>query len=279
MVLVFLACGVVALKQLDVTSLSSLNKIWSESILVAQGGEASGGMGFWSVVFFAWFCNAAMHVGMADLSVFRFAKKASYGWASSAGMYVGHYMAWIAAALMLAAQIKLTQNTNPVPGPMANHVVGFAGIICVIVAGWTTANPTIYRAGLAFQAIVPRFSRAKVTFFAGMVATIAGVFPAFAWKLLTFVGLYGTILAPMGGILFFDWYYKRKADAEAFHRFIPTSSFNVSVLVAWLLPVGIAFYCIQFLGVSAWYCPLPCWVACGLLYLLLSRRSDSTLTA
>ena len=279
MVLVFLACGVVALKQLDVSSWSSLNTIWSESIIVAQGGEEGGRMGFWSVAFFAWFCNAAMHVGMADLSVFRFAKKASYGWATSAGMYVGHYMAWIAAALMLAAQIKLTQDTNPVPGPMANHVVGLAGIICVIVAGWTTANPTIYRAGLAFQAIVPSFSRAKVTFFAGMVATVAGVFPAFAWKLLTFVGLYGTILAPMGGILFFDWYYRRNADAEAFHRFTPTSSFNVSVLVAWLVPVGIAVYCIQVLGVSAWYCPLPCWVACGLLYLLLSRRSDSTVTA
>lgn len=278
MVLVFVACGVVALKQLDVTSWSSLNQIWSESILVAQGGEGGGRMGFWSVAFFAWFCNAAMHVGMADLSVLRFAKKASYGWASAAGMYVGHYMAWIAAALMLAAQIKLTQDTNPVPGPMANHVVGLAGIICVIVAGWTTANPTIYRAGLAFQAIVPRFSRAKVTFFAGMVATVAGVFPAFAWKLLTFVGLYGTILAPMGGILFFDWYYKRKADPEAFHRFSPTSSFNLSVLFAWLIPVGIAVYCIQFLGVSAWYCPLPCWLACGLLYLLLSRRSDSTVT-
>ena len=279
MVLVFLACGVVALKQLDVSSWSSLNQIWSESILVAQGGEGGGRMGFWSVAFFAWFCNAAMHVGMADLSVLRFAKKASYGWASSAGMYVGHYMAWIAAALMLAAQIKLTQNTNPIPGPMANHVVGLAGIICVIVAGWTTANPTIYRAGLAFQAIVPRFSRAKVTFFAGMVATVAGVFPAFAWKLLTFVGLYGTILAPMGGILFFDWYYKRKADPESFHRFKPTSSFNLSVLFAWLIPVGIAVYCIQFLGVSAWYCPLPCWLACGLLYLLLSRRSAPTVTA
>ena len=58
-----------------------------------------------------------MHVGMADLSVFRFAKKPTAGWATSAGMYVGHYMAWIAAAFMLAAQIKLHQDANPVPGP------------------------------------------------------------------------------------------------------------------------------------------------------------------
>lgn len=279
MVLVFLACGAVALKQLDVSSWAGLEKVWTESVLVAQGGESQSTMGFWSVAFFAWFCNAAMHVGMADLSVFRFAKKASYGWASSAGMYVGHYMAWIAAALMLAAQIKLTQDTNPVPGPMANHVVGFAGIICVIVAGWTTANPTIYRAGLAFQAIMPKSSRAKVTFFAGMVATVAGVFPAFAWKLLTFVGLYGTILAPMGGILFFDWYFRRKASAAEFHAYQPTSSFNIVVLLSWLIPVGIAVYFIQFKGISAWYFPLPCWVACGLLYLLFSRRSETPTTA
>ena len=63
-------------------------------------------MGFWSVLFFAWFCNSAMHVGMADLTVFRFAKKSNHAWATAAGMYVGHHMAWMAAAFMLAAQIK-----------------------------------------------------------------------------------------------------------------------------------------------------------------------------
>ncbi len=42
-------------------------------------------------------CNIAMHIGMADLSVLRFAKKSWYGVASAAGMYVGHFMAWISA--------------------------------------------------------------------------------------------------------------------------------------------------------------------------------------
>ena len=42
-----------------------------------------------------------MHFGMSDLSIFRFARKPSYGWASAAGMYVGHYMAWIAAATLI----------------------------------------------------------------------------------------------------------------------------------------------------------------------------------
>jgi len=279
MVLVFLACGVVAFKQLGASSWEELNAIWSESILFAQGEKSESTMGFTSVFLFAWFCNAAMHVGMADLSVFRFAKKASAGWATSAGMYVGHYMAWIAAAFMLAAQIKLNQDANPVPGPMASNVVGLAGIICVVVAGWTTANPTIYRAGLAFQAMVqtvfPNVSRFWVTFAAGLVATVAGAFPAFAWKLLDFVGLYGTILAPMGGVIFFDWYFRQKGDASAFQKSSPATSFSVPVLLAWLIPVLPAFYLIVYKGYTAVNFVLPCWLITGVLYLIFSKKPSA----
>ena len=272
MILVFAACGIVAFKQLEVSDWAALNSLWSESIVFAQEGQAASSMSFWSVVFFGWFCNAAMHVGMSDLSVFRFAKKPSYGWASAAGMYVGHYMAWIAAAFMLAAQIKLLRDANPVPGPMAYSVAGIAGIICVIVAGWTTANPTIYRAGLAFQAIVPKVSRFKVTLFTGFIATVAGTFPAFAWKLLGFVGLYGTILAPIGAIIFFDWHFIRKGEAARLHHAKPSSSFSIPVLLSWLIPVGIAIYFIQVVGIAAHFFPLPCWIACGLLYLALNKK-------
>lgn len=275
MILVFAACGIVAFKQLEVSDWAALKSLWSESIVFAQSGQGDSTMGFWSVVFFGWFCNAAMHVGMSDLSVFRFAKKPSYGWASAAGMYVGHYMAWIAAAFMLAAQIKLLKDANPVPGPMAYSVTGIAGIICVIVAGWTTANPTIYRAGLAFQAIVPKASRFKVTLFTGLVATIAGTFPAFAWKLLTFVGTYGTILAPIGAIIFFDWHYRRNGDPEQLHNAQPASSFSIPVLVSWVIPVGIALYFIYGKGIAAHFFPLPCWLACGLLYLILSKKETT----
>ncbi|MBK1875335.1 purine-cytosine permease family protein [Pelagicoccus mobilis] len=280
MVLVFLACGIVAFKQLGAGSWEELNSIWTESIVFAQDGESESTMGFWSVFLFAWFCNAAMHVGMADLSVFRFAKKASAGWATSAGMYVGHYMAWVAAAFMLAAQIKLNQDANPVPGPMANNVVGLAGVICVVVAGWTTANPTIYRAGLAFQAmaqtIFPNVSRFWATFTAGLIATIAGAFPAFAWQLLGFVGLYGTILAPMGGVIFFDWYVRRKGDVAAFHDSAPHTSFSVPVLLAWLIPVVPAFYLIVYQGYTAVNFVLPCWLITGVLYLVLSRKPSAS---
>lgn len=271
MVLVFFACGLVALHQLGAANWEGLNEIWNESIVTAQGGEAKSTMGFWSVLLFAWFCNSAMHIGMADLSVFRYAKKASSGWASAAGMFVGHYMAWIAAAFMLAAQIKATGDANPVPGPMAANVAGLAGIICVIVAGWTTANPTIYRAGLAFQAMIPGSKRATMTLVAGVLATVAGIFPAFAWKLLGFVGLYGTILAPMGAIIFADWHFSGKVGFQKFYAEKMKMVFNPIVLISWLVPVAIALYFIQGQGVASWFCILPCWIACGILYVILSK--------
>ncbi len=89
---------------------------------------------------------------------------------------------------------------------MAYQACGIAGLICVIVAGWTTANPTIYRAGLAFQAIVPRSSRFVVTLVTGAIATIAGMFPAIAMQLLGFVAIYGMILMPMGAVIFVDFW-------------------------------------------------------------------------
>tara|TARA_Y100000782_G_scaffold115422_1_gene158295 strand:- start:25579 stop:25725 length:147 start_codon:yes stop_codon:yes gene_type:complete len=43
-----------------------------------------------------------------------------------------------------------------------------------------------------------------VTVLVGGLATVAGVFPAFAMKLLDFVAIYGYVLAPMVAIFAFD---------------------------------------------------------------------------
>ncbi|MGJ8694708.1 MAG: purine-cytosine permease family protein [Verrucomicrobiaceae bacterium] len=271
MVLVFLACGFVALKQIGADNWEGLNAVWTQSINIAQDSNATEPMGFWSVALFAWFCNSAMHIGMADLSVFRYAKNANAGWAAAGGMFVGHYMAWISAAFMLAAQIKMSGDTSPNPGIMAANVAGLAGIVCVVVAGWTTANPTIYRAGLAFQAMIPGSSRTTMTLVAGTVATIAGLFPAFAFKLLDFVGFYGTVLAPMGAVIFADWYFARRAGFTQFAAEKSGIGLNPAVLLAWLIPVAFATYLIKIVGVSSWFCILPCWIATAILHIVFSK--------
>ena len=73
------------------------------------------------------------------------------------------------------------------PGPVAYRAAGLAGAICVVIAGWTTANPTIYRAGLALQAIKPKWKTWKVTAIVGVITTSAALFPALVMKLLEFV--------------------------------------------------------------------------------------------
>jgi purine-cytosine permease-like protein len=276
-VLAFLACGVVALRQLGVDSFDGFWAIWGE------GSDPFPGQikyTFWHVVLWSWFCNGAMHIGMSDLSVFRYAKKASAGWTTAAGMYIGHYMAWIAAALLYAVYLKTPEalaflgngEAPPVaPGPLAYNAIGFFGVIAVVIAGWTTANPTIYRAGLAFQAILPKLSTFKVTLLAGGIATIAGIFPAFAMRLLGFVALYGFILAPMGAVIVFEHFFSKKAGILKNYAEVANIKFNKAVILAWAISFGLFYFIsIQF-DIFLSFVTLPAWLLCGFLFLIFSK--------
>ncbi|MGB5667000.1 MAG: hypothetical protein WBM53_09130 [Maribacter sp.] len=276
-VFAFLACGFVALQQLRVHSFSDFWNIWGE------GSEPFPGQikyTFWHVVIWSWFANAAMHVGMSDLSVFRFAKKASSGWTTAAGMYVGHYIAWIAAALLYAvylkspeAQVLLGNGEAPTvaPGPLAYNALGVFGIIAVVLAGWTTANPTIYRAGLAFQAVLPKMSTFWVTILAGTIATVAGLFPAFAMKLLDFVALYGFILAPVGAVIVFEHFFANKAGIIANYPEKTSLGFNRAVLYAWAISSGLFYFISLQFGIFLTFVTFPAWLLCGILFLVFSR--------
>lgn len=272
MIIVFAACGLSAITQMEVNSWDSLLKEWDSGISVVQSINGKADFGFWKIVIFSWLCNAAMHFGMSDLSIMRFAKDTRAGWGPSIGMFLGHYMAWICASFMLAAQIKLTGDISANPGALAWSAVGWTGIICVIVAGWTTANPTIYRAGLAFQSLFP--SKAKAysgVILAGVIATIAGVFPTLSSKLLDFVGLYGTILGPMGGVIFVNHYLAKKMNFTQDFANKKGSSFNISVLLAWVVPVSLGLYFIFAKGLFPAYAVIPCWIASSLLYVFFMK--------
>ncbi len=276
-ILGFLLAGFVALNQLGVKSFSDFWNIWGD------GREPFPGQikyTFWHVAIWSWFANAAMHVGMSDLSVFRYAKSPKSGWTTAAGMYVGHFMAWIAAALLYSvylksadAQAMLTQGEAPAvaPGPLAYNAIGVFGVIVVILAGWTTANPTIYRAGLAFQTLFPKMKTSWATVIAGTVATAAGIFPAFAMKLLDFVAVYGFILAPVGAIIVFDQYFMKKWNLLP--RFAEEKNLRVNwaVLIAWAVSV-VSFYAYSVsTGTFLSFLTLPAWLCSGVLFLVLSK--------
>jgi purine-cytosine permease-like protein len=280
MTLVFVAFGLVALRQfIDATSMQvgSAAELWRLATThIWKGGEPLPGQvkfTFWHVMFFAWFCNMAMHIGMSDLSILRFARKSWYGIATASGMFLGHYIAWISASLLYALQLHNERaNTSVLPGPLAYQACGVAGLLCVILAGWTTANPTIYRAGLAFQAIIPSVSRAKVTFATGLIATVAGMFPAIAMKLLDFVALYGLLLMPMGAVIFVDFFLFPKLGlrsnvAESIH-----ASFNWAAGLTWLLTLAACWTLVAYAGKDKiFFAGLPGWFVAALLYIGLSN--------
>ncbi|MEM9913521.1 MAG: hypothetical protein AAF911_01005 [Planctomycetota bacterium] len=290
MVLVFLAFGLIGLKQFITASgvsIQGAGDLWElcNTVIWTGGDPLPGQVKFtlYHVMFFAWFCNMAMHVGMSDLSVFRFAKNNRAGWATASGMYVGHFMAWLAASILYALQLyNNPENTDPLPGPMAAQAAGVAGLLCVIIAGWTTANPTIYRAGLAFQAIVPRVSRFKVTLAAGLLATFAGLFPGIAMQLLGFVALYGLILMPMGAIIVVDWYVLERLGLARHYARRAGLPFNYAAALSWVLTLAV---CVTLVKIDAtiagvkpfqiYFVSLPGWFIAAGLYILLSKIMQS----
>jgi NCS1 family nucleobase:cation symporter-1 len=276
-VIAFLACGIVAASQLGINSFSDFIAVWGE------GSDPFPGQikyTFWHVFLWSWFCNAAMHIGMSDLSVFRYAQSPNSGWTTAAGMYVGHYMAWIAACLLYAVYLNspeaaayLAEGSAPpvAPGPLAYNAIGWFGILAVILAGWTTANPTIYRSGLAFQTILPKWSISQSTLLAGGLATVAGIFPAFAMKLLDFVAVYGFILAPVGAIIVFEYYFADRYGVIKNYAEKNNTSFNKAVFYAWLISFVIFFGWSKFQGIFLSFLTLPAWLCCGALFIIFSK--------
>ncbi|MFO7446672.1 MAG: hypothetical protein R6W90_09905 [Ignavibacteriaceae bacterium] len=267
MPLVFIAAAISVLPELGVNSLSDFwttakEKIWNGTPLPGQSKFT-----FWHILFFAWFCNLAMHIGMSDLSILRYAKKWYYGFTSSAGMFVGHYIAWIASGILYSLFLLESNNSLTfAPGPVAYRAAGFAGALCVIIAGWTTANPTIYRAGLALQGIMPNSKTWKVTMVVGMITTCAAFFPALVMMLLDFVALYGLLLMPMGAIIFSDYWLFAKVGLQQNYAEISKTLFSWPAAVTWAVTLIVSFL----LPIEIFFKALPGWFIAVALYTALS---------
>ena len=272
MILVFIAAAIAVLPNLGVRYISDFwananNKIWTGTPLEGQSKFT-----FWHVMFFAWFCNMAMHIGMADLSILRYARKWYYGFSSATGMYVGHYIAWLASGILYALFLmESNYSTEFAPGPVAFRAAGLAGAFCVIIAGWTTANPTIYRAGLALQAIRPKWKTWRVTMVVGLITTFAAFFPALVMKLLEFVALYGLVLMPMGAVIMMDVYIIPKIGLKSNFAEFFNKSFNPAATIAWIVTLILCLFINFYYGMEIFFLGLPGWFIASLLYLISSK--------
>ncbi|MCB9268219.1 MAG: hypothetical protein H6561_01425 [Lewinellaceae bacterium] len=269
--LVFIAAAIAVLPELGVHSVGEFWSVAKAKIWTGVPLENQSQFTFWHVLFFAWFCNMAMHIGMADLSVLRYAKRWTAGFASAGGMYVGHYFAWLASGILYAVFLQVSNNSLEfAPGPIAYYAAGLAGAVCVIIAGWTTANPTIYRAGLAVQAVLPKSRTWKVTLIVGAVTTLAACFPALVMRLLDFVALYGLLLMPMGAIIFIDYWIFPKIGLQSNLASIRKLGWNWAAALTWFLTLGTCFAINQFMGIEIFFLGLPGWFIAVFLYIVLS---------
>lgn len=235
--IVFIAGAIASLPKLGVSP--GLGNLWEVATTKIWNGVAVAGqekLGFGHVLFFAWFCNLAMHVGLSDMALFRYAKKWTYGLYSAFGAYPGHMLAWICSGVMVAAIGREMD-----PGRMAFEAVGLAGTVGVFLAGWTTANPTLYRAGLALQTLTPNWPRWKVTLAAGAATTVLACFPVFFLKLLDYVALYGLILMPIGAVVFAEHWIFPLLKIEQYRAEKYKESFNWTALAVWIGTLIICF--------------------------------------
>ena len=140
----------------------------------------------------------------------------------------------------------------------------------IVIAGWTTANPTLYRAGMALQ-VASGWSRWKVTLLAGAITTVAAMFPALVMKLLDFVALYGLILIPMGAVILADFYFIPRLGLQQYYAEKKRINFNMAAAATWFIMLALALFINLYFRIELYFLPGPVWVISLGVYLLFSH--------
>lgn len=274
MFLMFIA-GAIALLPAAGVDIRNWNDFWqiaTQKIWTGVRPDGKEPISFWHVSAFAWICNLAMHGGLSDMAIFRYAKSSAYGLFSAFGMFLGHYLAWICAGVMGAMAALLLQKniTQLDSGAVATEALGMAGLIAVILAGWTTSNPTLYRAGLALQAVTPGWPRWLVTLLAGAGTTIIACSPFVFTKLLDFVGYYGLLLMPLGAIAFTEYWIFPRIGLTRYWTEKKRLAMNWPALLSWLISIAVAITLEKTGTLHLFFLFVPVWMMTSVIYIVLS---------
>lgn len=266
----------------SVTGFTTINS-WQDFASIGQATVFTGftpdgepGIGLWEVAAFAWAANTFSHFGLIDMALLRYAKKNWHGLMTVTGMMLGHYVAWISAGFMGAATAAVTLNSITVlePGEVAWHALSWAGFIVVIVGGWTTANPNLYRAGLAAQGVFPWVSRAKVTMIVGVILIVVACFPFVYRNYAPMVSYAGSVLVPIGGIVFAEHHlFKRFGMTKYWARFKGVR--NTPAIVTWAVCLALVAVLVA-LGVPYYFIFVPIWVLSIPLYMGLAKWAGAS---
>lgn len=260
-----------------ISSFSEFFDIASASVFTGINAEGQPGIGLWEVAGYAWAANTFSHFGLIDMALLRYARKNWYGLMTATGMIFGHYVAWISAGLMGAAAsaIMVTSITLVDPGDVAWYALGMSGFAVVIVAGWTTANSNLYRAGLATQAVFPQFSRRKSTLVVGVAVVAASIFPFIYKNILPVLAYAGLVLVPIGGIVFAEHHIFPRIGYKRGWMKLKGLTDNYPAIITWalalVLSVGLATADI----IPFYYLFIPSWLFSILCYTFLAGRAGA----
>ncbi len=248
--------------------------IGNQSIWTGVNSSGETGIGLVEVIGFGWAANTITHFGLIDMALLRFAKKKSYGLATSTGMLFGHYIAWIAAGIMGAgAAVILGKAIVELdPGDVAFYALGWSGFVIVIVAGWTTAITNLYRAGLAAQAIFTKYSRRNTTLAVGLGMVVIACFPFVFSQILPLLTYAGLLVAPVGAIVFAEHQIFPRIGYTRYWSKYQDYMHSTPAVASWGL--GLVFgFGLNFLDVmSFYYLFLPTWIFTILVYTVLAKQ-------
>lgn len=254
---------------------------WSDFILIGNqsiwtGVNSTGrpGIGLLEVIGFAWAANTITHFGLIDMALLRYAKKKKYGLATSSGMLFGHYLAWIAAGIMGAGTAVLLKKSivELDPGDVAYYSLGLSGFVIVIIAGWTTANANLYRAGLAAQAIFKSHSRKKTTLIVGIVTVIVACFPFVFTQILPLLTYAGLLVVPVGAIVFAEHVIFPRIGLTRYWLSYKKLKHSTPAVASWGIGLVFGFGLNALNVIPFYYLFLPTWVVTILVYTILARK-------
>ncbi len=262
---------------LGVTTLTGFDDfmaIGDSSIWTGTTADGEKGIGLLEVIGFAWAANSITHFGLIDMAIFRFAKRKSYGLFSGVGMFFGHYLAWISAGIMGAGVAVLLKTTisSLDPGDVAYHALGWTGFVIVIIAGWTTANANLYRAGLAAQSIFVDQSRERTTAIVGVVTVIIACFPFVFSQMLPLLTYAGLLVVPVGGIVFAEHVLFPKIGLTRYWAKYKNITRSVPAIASWALAFVFGFGLNAIDVMSFYYLFIPTWIFTIVIYTLLAKK-------
>ena len=278
MILVFAAGFFVVIPQLisitggnGIHSFSDFLNLMNQSVWTGEVTEGTQKLTVFHVAGFAWMCNLAYHGGLNDMAMFRYAKSWKYGFVTAYGMFVGHFFAWASAGIMGAtAALMLNQSLLVLDsGAITNAVLGWTGLIAVIVAGWTTANPSIYRAALSYQTIFPKVSTKKLTYVIGAVTTIIACFPITA-NVMTIVNVIVLVVPSIGAIIIAEHWILPKLGGTRYWAKYKGWSINYAGLITWLISLGFVAVMTITHVLHSYFLFLPNYLLAMVVYLILA---------